>query len=425
MGGPSDLDEQGKDNIGGSSRPRIILVLQSADPPTMSGGMESLCVHLTQDLRSRDLSVAVVLPETSVFDTLAGEFIELGAYVERIDTDDRRGRARQLRQWFRIVGLLRRWQPNVVHVHTGGATGGLAVVLAGRLATRACVALTEHDVPALRPKLLDRISRNLLDRLSHTIVSVSRSNARLRKERLGASPGDLAVVLNGIPTENRVVDRQLDHDHARLKVGIEPSAMVIGCVARLTSGKGLDVLIRGFSLASRHRPCQLLLVGDGPLRAELESLVRSLDVSHLVHFAGYQADPQPYVDAMDIFALCVPVGSQSIALLEAMERGVPPVVTFWGPDEAVVPNQTGLVTRPNDPAALADALLRLMADDSLRLHMGKAAAEHVRRYYSVKRVVDDLLELYTTAKSGCIPPRLNGGDSDFSAMVAHRRSPER
>jgi glycosyltransferase involved in cell wall biosynthesis len=396
----------GREANGALSSQRIMLVLQSADPPTTSGGMESLCIHLADEMRKRDLSVAMVLPETSVFDSLATKFVELGAEVERLDTDARRGRVRQLARLFRFVNLLRRWRPDVIHLHTGGATGGLAVMVAGRLATSASLVLTEHDVPPPRPKRADRFGRVLLDRVSHAIVSVSRFNAGLRSERLGGNRGDLAVVLNGIPADKAVTNRQVSRDRIRHTFGIEPSARLIGCVARLTSGKGLDVLLRGFSIVSRRRPCELLLVGDGPLRVELESLARTLGVSQLVHFAGYQADPMPYLDAMDIFALCVPVGSQSIALLEAMMRGIPAVITFWGPDEAVVPGQTGLVAPPNDPVAVAEALITLLEDDSLRTRMGEAAAEHVRRYYSIARVVDDLLDLYASAKRDGLPTRL-------------------
>ena len=390
-----------------ASSGRILLVLQSADPPTAPGGMEAHCLDLAAELIRRGLCVAAIVPETETFDTLAARLQSAGATVTRLNTDARHGRGQQLRRWLRMARQIRRWRPDVVHLHVGGATGGLEVVATARLLSRARIVVTEHDVPDAQPRPSQRINRRAMDRLSHVLVAVSRRNAALRRERLGARPQTFAAVLNGVPIPQLTPEtRAANRRRVRSALGIEPDAVVIGSLVRLAEGKGLDDLLRAFAFALQEQPCALLLVGDGPLRPDLEALARDLGIAGQVHFAGHRSEPAPYLDAMDIFALAVPAGSMSIALLEAMARGLPPVITFCGPEEAVIPEETGLCAPPHDPAGLASSLSRLVENGALRSRLGVAAAGHVRRHLSVERVASDLLEIYGIASCRGIPAHL-------------------
>jgi glycosyltransferase involved in cell wall biosynthesis len=182
--------------------------------------------------------------------------------------------------------------------------------------------------------------------------------------------------------------------------------VMIGSVVRLVDGKGLDDLLRAFALLGHDRTETLLLVGDGPLREQLEALSRELGIQDRVYFVGHHADPVPFLDAMDLFVLAVPSGSMSIALLEAMSRGVAPVITFCGPEEAVLPDVTGLEAPPSDPEGLARVLMRGTRDVELRSRLAIAATEHVARHFSIQRVADDLLEIYDGARAGVVPAAL-------------------
>jgi len=383
---------------------RVLLVLQS----TAVGGMESHCVHLSAELIRRGVSVTAVLPEDREFDGLTARFCGVGAAVERLDTDGRQGRSRQIRRLPALLAVCRGWRPQVVHLHTGGATGGLAIVLAARYLARAAAVVTEHDVPIERPGGYQRFGKLLMDRWTTTLVAVSRRNAMLRLQRLGGPLARYAAVLNGVPTQmpNRDV-RIAGRLRVRQELNIDNDAIVIGSLVRLAPGKGLDDLLQAFAKVLALVPCELLLVGDGPLRPELEAMAIALGVIGHVRFAGQQAEPGPYLDAMDLFALAVPQGSMSIALLEAMARALPVAITFCGPEEAVVPEVTGLAAPPRDPAALAATLHRLVVDPGLRARLGGAGAAHVQRQLSAERVADDLLELYSAAKGGAIPGRLS------------------
>lgn len=380
--------------------PRVLLVVQSM----VAGGMEAHAVDLAAEFVRRGFAVAAVVPT----DALARRFAAGGATAAVITTDARRGRLAQLRGGWRLLRMLRAWRPDVVHLHTGGTTGGLMVVALARLATRATVVHTEHDVPRARPSFREgRVWKALSDRACHALVAVSRRNAGIRQARLPAPPHKVAVVLNGVPEppSSPVPDPALRRS-TRARLGIGDDVVLVGSVVRLAAGKGIPDLIRAFALTRASPPPALVLVGDGPLRAEAESLAHELGVADRVRFAGHQADPVPYLDAMDAFALAVPSGSMSIALLEAMVRALPCVITFGGPEEAVVDEVTGLCASPEDPADLARALQSLIDDPALRRRLSAAAADYVRRQFSVARVANDLLEVYTTARAARLPERL-------------------
>ena len=387
---------------------------------TTIGGMESHCVDLAAELSRRSVAIEAVVPAAKMFDALADRFHSAGAAVERIDTDGRDGRLKQVGRLLRLGIRMRKCRPDVVHLQTGGATGGTAVVALARLAGAVAV-VTEHDVPVERPARLARASRFLLDRWAQVLIAVSRRNAALRVARIRPCIDRFAVVLNGVPIPE-IDDRTRAENRAstRREHGIGLDRIVVGSVVRLAGGKGLPDLIRAFAAVhATSDSCELLLVGDGPLRGELEALVDSLRVADVVHFAGNQRQPGRFLDAFDVFVLAVPEGSMSIALLEAMARGVASLITFCGPEEAIRPDETGVCGPPNDPVGLAAALAPIVQDERLRERLGQAAATHVRHHYSVSRVADDILDLYAAGGRGSIPRGLRS-DAPLDARPGHR-----
>lgn len=380
----------------------ILFVLQS----TAIGGMETHVIDLVRELSGRGVTVTLAVPAAATFDPLADRGAGAGAGVWRLDTDARGGRLGQARAFAALVRRLRALRPDVVHLHTGGATGGLGLLLAARLARVPHRVITEHDVPGERPPRRQRLTRAALDRNATAVVAISRRNAALRQARLPVQNRNFAAILNGVPIPPFDPAGRTTHgQRVRGDLGIPADAMVLGSLVRLAEGKGLDTLLGAFALVRAAAPCHLLLVGDGPLRAALESLSRDLGVEESVHFAGHQPAPTAFLDAMDAFVLAVPAGSGSIALLEAMARGLPPIITFCGPEEAVIAGETGLGAAPGDVPALAAAMSALVTDAALRERLAAAARSHVATHFSVSRVASDLLSVYT-APAGGLPAAL-------------------
>lgn len=376
---------------------RLLLVLQS----TALGGMETHTVDIAREFNRRGTKVEVVIPRFAATAELTQRFHDAGiARVHVITTDARRGRVHQVRGLLTYLRILRRLRATAVHLHTGGATGGSGIIAASRLFSRATVVITEHDVPTEARLTRDRLGRRFIDSISHGVIAVSRRNASLREKRAGA-PSSFYAVYNGIalPEYNSEARAELRRA-ARSEFGIAEDAVVLGSIVRLAEGKGMDTMLRAYALAKRPPESRLLIVGDGPLREHLVELASELGITGEITWAGHRTDAQQLLPAMDAFCLAVPAGSMSIALLEAMGAGVAPLITFWGPEEAVVPGKTGLIARPNDPESLAAQMSQLLGNAVLRSTLGEAAADYVREKYSSARLADDLSRIYQSPAHG-------------------------
>lgn len=116
---------------------------------------------------------------------------------------------------------------------------------------------------------------------------------------------------------------------------------------RLSTEKNQQMLIRAFALLHETNPfCRLVIVGDGPLRGELENVAHAVGVSHSVIFAGHQANPFPIVANSDCFVFSSLYEGQGLALLEALVLDVPVVTAEYNVVHSVLPAGSGLITEP-------------------------------------------------------------------------------
>jgi glycosyltransferase involved in cell wall biosynthesis len=184
-------------------------------------------------------------------------------------------------------------------------------------------------------------------------------------------------------------------DEFRARHGLGET-FVVGCVGRIRFvRKGQEVLVQAASeLKRRGRSIKVLIVGtpfpgnEDHLK-RLQQLVHELEVRDRVVFAGELADPRPAYAAMDALAMTSiqpePFGG---VVSEAMSLGLPVIATSVGGSlDQVVDGVTGLLVAPGDPAALADAIEKLMRDPELRRRMGEAGARRMREYFSVAQMI--------------------------------------
>jgi GalNAc-alpha-(1->4)-GalNAc-alpha-(1->3)-diNAcBac-PP-undecaprenol alpha-1,4-N-acetyl-D-galactosaminyltransferase len=157
---------------------------------------------------------------------------------------------------------------------------------------------------------------------------------------------------------------------------VEFDAPTFITVTRLVEQKGLDVLLRACAKAFRILPSwRLAIVGDGPLRDELESLAAQLGIADRIAWMGHVKDPAPYLRAAEFFVLTSRFEGSPNALLEAMAVGLPAVVSDAspGPIELIGGAAAGLVVPVEDVDATAAAILKLAQDADLRGRLGEAA----------------------------------------------------
>jgi glycosyltransferase involved in cell wall biosynthesis len=153
-------------------------------------------------------------------------------------------------------------------------------------------------------------------------------------------------------------------------------------VTRCVEQKGLDVLLKAAALAFPSLPgWRLAIIGDGPLREELEALARELGIASRVDWLGYRDDPVPYLRAAKFFVLTSRFEGTPNALLEAMACGLASVVSDGSPGPLeLIGSEAGLVVPVEDAEATGAAIARLGNDQELRERLGEAAIRRTSIY---------------------------------------------
>jgi GalNAc-alpha-(1->4)-GalNAc-alpha-(1->3)-diNAcBac-PP-undecaprenol alpha-1,4-N-acetyl-D-galactosaminyltransferase len=170
-------------------------------------------------------------------------------------------------------------------------------------------------------------------------------------------------------------------------------------VTRLVEQKGLDVLLKAAARAFESLPdWRLAIVGDGPLRDDLEALARELGIASRIDWIGQVDNPIPYLKAAQVFVLTSRFEGSPNALLEAMATGLPSVVSDAspGPLELIGEEEAGLIVPVEDVEATAAGLLRLATDQALRARFGEAALERTQ-IHQLDRAMQVWLELLDCA----------------------------
>jgi glycosyltransferase involved in cell wall biosynthesis len=177
----------------------------------------------------------------------------------------------------------------------------------------------------------------------------------------------------------------LERTAARSEFGVEPDAPLIAVAAPLVRAKELDEAIWGFELVRvLHPAARLVIFGDGPERLRLERYAMLVSEPGCVQFAGFRADVADLIPHSDVFWQLDPATSTPFALLEAMRAGVPVVASDVPAHRAaIVPEETGLLVALRKRSEVARATDRLLADVALARRLSAAAAESVRRDWSL------------------------------------------
>ena len=280
----------------------------------------------------------------------------------------------------RTVRAVRRLAPDLVHTHLVHADV-YGAVAAG--VTRTALVSTKHNADPVRAGPFRHVER-LLARRAARVIAITDALRRFNVEHVGLPAPKVTTIHYGLD--------ELPRPWAENPASPVPAdAPVVLCVARPVEQKGVDVAVRAMPLVrQRHPDAVLVVLGEGPLRTRL--------AADGVFLLGRVGDPAAWYRRADVLVHPARWEGFGLALLEAMLAAVPVVATRVSSiPEIVADGETGLLVPPDDPPALADALDRLLADETLRAACGEAGLRRARREFSVERMARRTLEVYEEA----------------------------
>jgi len=161
---------------------------------------------------------------------------------------------------------------------------------------------------------------------------------------------------------------------------------VILTAARLAKQKQLDVLLRAFAQVVKQVPARLLIIGEGPERAQLERLCQTLGIESVVSMPGYDANPYRFMSRCDVFVLASAWEGCPLALKEAMTCGAPVVVNDapGGSKDIVEYGKSGMMVANGDIDALAASITKLLGDRALQQHYRQQAKQRAQDFHYLK-----------------------------------------
>lgn len=286
----------------------------------------------------------------------------------------------------RVRELMRSGRFNVVHANEAHAVSA------------AWLARAHKSVPLVISRRVGYpIGKSRLARARYEAAARIVANSKWVAEQAAASGAPrekLTVVHEGAEIPPRFTSEQ--RQGARRRWEIADRAPLLGCVGVLLPDKGQEWLIRALAELRKEFPAaKLLLAGDGPCRARLESLARELGAAEAVIFAGFVADVENVYAALDVFLLPSFFEALNNSLLAAMAYEIPSIAFERGALGEIIENgKSGFLVEAADVVALQNAITAILRDAAGAKKIGEAGRQRVEDNFSADRMVEGMIRLY-------------------------------
>ncbi len=286
-------------------------------------------------------------------------------------------------------------KPDIVHSHLGHADLITLWATRGINVKKFC---TMHNIWFKwdwRDKVIFFLYKVLFKTVSSDckVISISSAVKDHVDNRLGVKSENSFKIYNGIPNIDR---SQYSSDALREELGIGKEKFVALFVGRLRLQKSPHDLIAAINLIKGEIPdLKLILVGDGPLKYELQQEIEANGLEDIVQLVGTVSDPEKYFELSDIFVLPSVFEGLGLVILEAFRSCLPVVSTnIEGPKELVENGRNGILVDPKKPQQLADAILKLYRNPELRRTLGLNGNKSFQDTFSIDHYASEIKELY-------------------------------
>ncbi len=298
----------------------------------------------------------------------------------------------------KMVHIFRTHKAHIVHTHSSkaGILGRWAAKIAGVPVIIHTVHGWGHNVQRSFIKralftFLERISARISDKL---IVVSYLNEQKGNQDRIGTK--ELYTTIHSCINIKDFTDPGKDIRALKQQLGINPEAPVVGTVGRLSRQKNpLDFVRVAAAVKKIHPPAQFIFVGDGPLRAETENLIRQLHLTNDVFLPGLRSDVAALLGCMDVFILTSLWEGLPRVIPQALAAGLPVVANAVdGVCEVIKDGENGFLTDPHNVALMAKKVARLLENASLRRDMAGRGRSLVEQEFSVWQMMIKIESLY-------------------------------
>lgn len=371
---------------------RVVEILEAAD-----GGTRTHLLHILNGLDHRRFGLSCIL-SAERYPGIRDDAERLrarGIDVYEIPMVREVSPLRDSKAFFQIRRLLRQLRPDIVHTHASkaGALGRPAAWSAGVRHILHTPHVFYFEGRKGAGRRFYRMVERFLMRFTDKLILLAQGQKDLAQRELRTER--LTVIANGVDLERFKPCE--DKPAAKRALGLPEECFVIGAITRFRPQKGNDAILHALAKVMRNEPAaRAVIAGIGPQRVEAIRLARELGVYDHCLWIERTDRPEELYSAMDAFLLASRYEGMPYTLLEAMASGVPVVATcISGCREVIEDGISGLLCEPDQPAALAENLLRLMRGEELRERLGSAARKRAEAF-DIKRFIDKMTALYET-----------------------------
>lgn len=305
----------------------------------------------------------------------------------------------------RLYRLLRELNPDVLHTCNLAALEVVPLAWLARVPLRVHAehGWDAHDPQGRNPRY-QRLRRLYRPFVSH-YVAVSRDLYDYLGRAVGVPGRRRSLIANGVDTDTFAPARGAPR--AVSGCPFEPGRhWLVGTVGRLQTVKNQPLLARAFvralqSQVAMRDTARLVIVGEGPLRAEVERVLAAAGMADLAWLPGARDDVAEVLRSLNLFVLPSQAEGTSCTLQEAMASGLPVVATaVGGTPDLVQENVTGHLVPPDDEQAMADAMVRAFGTPDNSARQGEAGREHAIRRFAISAMVQQYQQLFDRADAG-------------------------
>jgi len=354
------------------------------------GGAESLVVQMAESLSSK-YQVGILCLDGK--GALWSRCEEQGFWLKSLE----RKAGLRLGNFLSASEAIKEFSPDLIHAHqyTPFLYSAVSRIL-GK--TNSKIIFTEHgrhypDVVSFKRRFANKL---LLAKQADIVTGVSEFSKLGLERNEGFDKHQIKVIYNGLQFADLDKTEELS---IRQELGLAKNRKLIAFVGSLRPVKNPLSLLRAFSkITEEIKDLDLVFIGDGPLRGDLEKLIEQLELKKRVYLAGIRLPASPYFQDFDLFIQPSLSEACSLALLEAMYREVPVIVSDGGGGPELVENRkTGLIVEVNKDAQLCSAIKECFTEEKEVSERVEAAHARVRKEFNFATMLSAYEFIYEEA----------------------------